>query len=197
MATNKGKKKATRKKTPESKSGGAQRAASKPIQAKKGAKSTKSASKGKSVDVRQSEAKPSFDKSAADSKRRDWEFNQVLIQDAFIKLLKKKKRKPTAVELAEETGLSTSSIDRHIKMMKFDMQSDTWRSLTPAVMHSIFKGATRGGVFAQKLWLQVVESWSEDINVNHGAQDSLADMIAQSTGIKMRKEIEKNAKHTR
>jgi len=133
----------------------------------------------------------------ADKTRRDWEHNQVMIQEAFIKLLKKKKRKPTGVELAEETGLGTTTIDRHIKKMKFEMQSDTWRSLTPAVIASIFKGATRGGVFAQKLWLQVVEGWSEDINLNHGAQESLADVIAQSTGIKMRKNIEKNAKHSR
>jgi len=187
MATNKGKKKATRKKTPESNTGAATRA-----------KATKSTKSQKSADVAETVANRTTAKSEERTKTRlDWETNQVMIQEAFIKLLKKKKRKPTAVELAEETGLSTRSIDRHIKQMKFDMQNDTWRALTPAVMHSIFKGATRGGVFAQKLWLQVVESWSEDINVNHGAQESLADMIAESTGIKMRKNIEKNAKHTR
>jgi len=201
MADSNDKKKATRKKTPESKSGAVQRTSkpkSKPVQKKKGAKKTVTRKKGKNTQVSENEGISKNDiLSTADKKRSDWEFNQVTIQDAFVKLLKKKKRKPTAAELSEHTGLSVSTIDRHVKQMKFEMQSDTWRTLTPTVIHAIHKGAVRGGVFAQKLWLQVVEGWSEDINLNHGAQESLADVIAQSTGIKMRKDIEKNAKSKR
>lgn len=132
-----------------------------------------------------------------EKKRADWETNQLLIQEAMVKLLKKKKRKPTTAELAEATGLGVRTIWRHVKSIKFEMQGDTWRTLTPEVMRSMYKQAVAGRAFQQKMWFQIVEGWSEDINLNHGAQETLADVIAASTGVKLRKDIEKNAKSNR
>lgn len=61
--------------------------------------------------------------------RRDWEHHQQIISSAFFKIVETKKKMPTRVELARETKLSISSIDRHLKMPTFKKNCENLRAI--------------------------------------------------------------------
>ena len=50
--------------------------------------------------------------------------------------------------------------------MKFDPPKDLMRTLTPDVIMSIYRSARKGGSASQKLWMQIMESWSENIQIS-------------------------------
>ena len=97
-----------------------------------------------------------------DSKRLDYEFNNKIIGEALANYLFDNggKKIPTVKELAHLTGLSTPTINRHIKDIQFLPQSTAYRALTPYVLQNLFK-QTHKSPTAVKLWLQVVEGWTE------------------------------------
>lgn len=99
-------------------------------------------------------------------KRVDWEANQSVIRDAFMKLLKKYNRMPSSYEIAKQTGLSASSVQTHFKDMKFEPLNHQARALTNDVVLSIARSAQKGNSQAQKLWMQIMEGWSETTNQN-------------------------------
>lgn len=61
--------------------------------------------------------------------RKDWEHNQEIIGAAFFSVVEKKKKMPTTIELSRATGLSISSIDRHLKMPTFKKNCDKLRAI--------------------------------------------------------------------
>jgi len=93
--------------------------------------------------------------------RIDWARNQAVIQQAYIELIRSLKRCPTVLEVSQKVNLSINAIDRHIKQMKFQPLQSPMRSLTPDVLASIYNSARKGQSASQKLWLQVMEGWSE------------------------------------
>ena len=118
--------------------------------------------------------------------RADKAANHKVIKEAFLKLLKDKAKAPTIKELAEVTGLSYQAVKAHIKTLKFDTEDSPYRVLSAEVFEAIYKRAIgyeeddlhfssyKGDVTAtpykkkiipevsaQKLWVQLVEGWSE------------------------------------
>ena len=118
--------------------------------------------------------------------RKDKEANHRIIRDAFLELLKEKAKAPTVQELADATGLSATSIKTHLKVLKFTPENSPLRVLSPDVFEAIYKRAVgyeeedihfssyKGDVTAtpyqkkiipdvsaQKLWVQLVEGWTE------------------------------------
>ena len=92
----------------------------------------------------------------------EWEGNHVYIRDAFLRLLERNKgRKPTLKELANETGLSSKTIDRHIHELNLVEQTSTWRVMTGDVIAALFRKCLKGDTNAIKYWLQVVEGYTE------------------------------------
>ena len=98
--------------------------------------------------------------------RKDWLFNHNLIKDSFLKIVKDKKRAPTIPELSKETNMSENAIFKHLQKISFEKTNSIFRVLTPEVLLSVFKSAQKGSSSSQKLWLQVVEGWSEKANID-------------------------------
>lgn len=78
----------------------------------------------------------------------------------------KGKKAPTYEVIAERTGLSYNTVLRYFKELDFKAMVTPMRALTPLVLNNIF-AASHKSVAAQKLWLQVVEGWSEKIEVEN------------------------------
>lgn len=104
-------------------------------------------------------------KSYKGSKNITWQRNQALIQEIYIELVKELKRCPTILEVSEGVNLSIDTINKHVKELKFEPLESPLRSLTPDVLMSIVKSARRGSSASQKLWLQVMEGWSEKTDI--------------------------------
>lgn len=124
--------------------------------------------------------------------RIDKEMNRTLVTIAFKKLLLKTGHRPTVKMLVDETGLSTTTISSHINSFDFRDEVKAWRAMTPDVIKAIYESAVMGKVGAQKLWAQIVGEWREGMEVEHSAKNSLAEMIAETNGIALRKNGKSN-----
>jgi len=99
--------------------------------------------------------------------RKDWTEHHAIIRDAYILLIKKHQRCPTLQELSDDTKYTILTIRKHLAELKFDAMKTDLRVLTPDVLLAIAQSARKGNPSSQKLWLQVVEGFSEQSNINH------------------------------
>ena len=106
-------------------------------------------------------------KRSANGEKRNitWSINQAKIQEAYIELVTKFKRAPTLAEVGREVNLSMTTLKKHVDQLSFDPPKDLMRTLTPDVIMSIYKSARAGSSASQKLWLQVMEGFSEKIDL--------------------------------
>lgn len=109
--------------------------------------------------------------------RRDWELNHARIRDAFVTILKREERMPSLSEIADHLNLDYTTVQRHYKEMKFDVDTSAAKVLTDDIVMSIAKSAKKGNVQAQKLWLQFIENWSEKIKQDHTSDGKPVGMI--------------------
>jgi|SRR5690606_11326964 len=103
-----------------------------------------------------------------DQRNETFENNQAAIRDAVLLLLKEKKRKPTKREICEHTGLSYPTVRKHLRELdkrgfgsKHHKKDNLLRTLTDDVKLSIYNSAMKGNPAAMKLWLQVMEGFTE------------------------------------
>lgn len=108
-------------------------------------------------------------------KNNTWQINQALIQNAYIKLIKQLQRCPTVFEISKEVDLSINTLNKHIQELKFEPLKDLMRTLTPDVVMSIANSARKGSSASQKLWMQIMEGWTESHNID---LSSLGEKIA-------------------
>lgn len=126
---------------------------------------TKKTTKAKSK-TKDKKGDPKVTESDSEDKRNiTWERNQKLLQETYVKLLQLFKRCPTISEVAKEVNLSTKTIKLHIKELKFDPIESPLRVLTPDVIASIYNSARKGSSQSQKLWMQLMEGWSEKMDM--------------------------------
>ncbi len=90
-----------------------------------------------------------------------WHVNQAIIQDAYIKLIKQLQRCPTMLEISEHVNLSIKTLEKHVKDLKFEPTKELMRTLTPDVVMAIAESAKKGSSSSQKLWMQIMEGWTE------------------------------------
>ena len=95
-----------------------------------------------------------------------WQRNQALIQESYIELVKELKRCPTILEVSENVNLSINTINKHIKELKFEPLKSSLRALTPDVLIAIAKSARKGSAASQKLWVQLMEGWTEKQDID-------------------------------
>jgi len=95
-----------------------------------------------------------------------WQKNQALIQDAYIRLIKNLRRCPTQLEVCSEVNLSMKAVENHVKELKFEPLKDLMRTLTPDVVMAIANSAMKGSSASQKLWMQIMEGWTESHNID-------------------------------
>lgn len=93
--------------------------------------------------------------------RKDWEVNQLCIEEGFFKLVAKLKRCPTWDELAAYTGLSVSSVRRHLDAIDLTEARRKVKSMTERVLLRATDNAMGGDSRDIKLWMQLVHDWSE------------------------------------
>ena len=96
-----------------------------------------------------------------------WEINHQIIRDAYVTLIASLERKPTYKEVSEDCGLSINTIKKHIDELKFNPVKSPLRILTEDVIMSIANSALEGSHGSQKLWMQILEGWSERTVLEH------------------------------
>jgi hypothetical protein len=133
---------------------------------KKVANSNQMDDSSKLVDNKQMVNNSQSDNSKHREDRVDWLRNQAIIQETYISLIQKLKRCPTVLEVSAETKLSISAIKNHVKEMKFEPQQSPLRSLTPDVLISIYNSSRKGQPASQKLWMQIMEGWKENMGLD-------------------------------
>ena len=89
------------------------------------------------------------------------------ISEAVYLILKDKKGLivPTYQDIADITGLSTKTIERHYKDIQFKPLDTTQRALTPFVVNNLYL-QTAKSTQAVKLWFQLMEGWRENADVD-------------------------------
>lgn len=111
-------------------------------------------------------AKQSTHKKAAKKKavkpkpqRIDHEHNQELISSAFFKLIKQSNGKlPTHKQLAEQTGLCSKTIDRHLKQPRFKEMAGKMRAMNDMMLvHFANKVLKSGDSKMWDLWWTLTE----------------------------------------
>lgn len=92
-----------------------------------------------------------------------------VIANAVLKYITDKKGLsfPTQQEIADLTGLGLRTVSRYYKELQFSPMVAPQRALTPLVLNNLF-AQTRKSPQAVKLWLQVMEGWSENIKLQTG-----------------------------
>ena len=108
-------------------------------------------------------------------KNTTWELNHSIIRDSYVNLIKNFKRKPTQNEVAIETKLSRNTIQKHISILKFEPHKHPLRILTDDVIMSIANSAMDGSHGSQKLWMQIMEGWTERQITEHEGELNLND----------------------
>lgn len=99
-----------------------------------------------------------------------WHVNQAIIQDAYIKLIKQLQRCPTMLEISEHVNLSIKTLEKHVKDLKFEPTKELMRTLTPDVVMAIAESAKKGSSSSQKLWMQIMEGWTEKQEIEHSGK---------------------------
>lgn len=97
-----------------------------------------------------------------DEKRRaDWERNHEIIKSKLIEYIENNGRPPTTTKLAELSGYTRKIVREHFADMDLDGYKSSLRVLTPDVILSVARTAMAGNAASQKLWMQMMEGFSE------------------------------------
>jgi len=102
--------------------------------------------------------------------RIDYERNHLKISKAFKKLAGQLEGLPTYQEIADETGFDVQTVFRHFKDYKLQDYKDKFKALTPDIIFSLYKMATKkNNPRAAALFMKLIENFSEktivDINI--------------------------------
>ncbi len=100
-------------------------------------------------------------------RRKDYEINHKIIRKAYIDMINSEARCPTVEEVAQYTHLGRATVERHLNNLTFAFENHPLRVLTEDVIIAIYNSALEGGAAAQKLWVQLMESWSEKTILDH------------------------------
>ena len=65
------------------------------------------------------------------------------------------------LEISEHVNLSIKTLEKHVKDLKFEPTKELMRTLTPDVVMAIAESAKKGSSSSQKLWMQIMEGWTE------------------------------------
>lgn len=107
--------------------------------------------------------------------------NHELIRQAVYDYLEENKGKkaPSYETISKMTGLSYHTVLRHFKELDFKSMITPMRALTPLVLNNIYN-LSRKSPAAQKLWMQVVEGWSEKLDL--AVQEDIKDITVRIIG---------------
>jgi hypothetical protein len=102
------------------------------------------------------------------SKSSVWEYNHLVITDAIAKFMRLYGVMPTKAAIAEETGLSRPTIDKHIAAYKtqpeFKAQMEQFKFMAPKMLANVFKFAGCGDMKAARLYFEIVGALNKTQN---------------------------------
>ena len=80
-------------------------------------------------------------------------------------------------EISIDTGMSITTIKKHLDLLVFEPIKHPLRELTDDVLIAIFRSSVKGTPASQKLWLQVMEGWTEkkEIDIPGGLKVTFID----------------------
>lgn len=104
------------------------------------------------------------------AKRQDWERNQALIVDTYLRLFTEKKTPPTQTEMAQVCGLNRDTISDHIKELKLEDYLPDVKLRTMRVLHGLSTRAEKGFAPEVKLWMQLIHGWVERHDLTSGGE---------------------------
>ncbi len=94
-----------------------------------------------------------------ETKNQLWEYNHSQITSAISTLLQECGRMPSKVEIANKTGLSRPTIDKHLKEYAsnplYIQEIEQFRFMTAKVLSKVFTFAINGDIRACKLYLEI------------------------------------------
>lgn len=100
-------------------------------------------------------------------RKRDYRINDEMISQKFADLLLKGQKMPTYAEIAKELGVSSKTIERHIKDMNFDKRFSKFKSVSDRVVMNIFKQAATGkNHHFARLWLELMEGLGQNKKID-------------------------------
>lgn len=98
---------------------------------------------------------PIFD---TETKNQLWEYNHAQITSAIATLMQEQGRMPSKIDLANKTGLSRPTIDKHLKEYTanplYIQEIEQFKFMTSKVLAKVFKFAVNGDIRACKLYLE-------------------------------------------
>lgn len=105
----------------------------------------------------------------------DWCYNHQVIENFVVAHLRKSKTWPTREQIKAGTELSDKTVRDHMGELKIKSLMPQYKTLTPKVMIGLFAAASRGNPNAIKLWMQIVEDFSEKTRTEDETADKLSD----------------------
>jgi hypothetical protein len=98
------------------------------------------------------------------TKNQLWENNHLLITNAISTLMQNSGCMPTKNHIAEQTGLSRTTINKHLKEYtthpQYLVEIEQYRFMTSKVLAKVFKFAVNGDIRAAKLYFEMVGNLS-------------------------------------
>lgn len=123
----------------------------------------KSRSQNAASATSKSSKSPKKPKNLTPKRRADWEANDLLIKEAFYDLLRLRKRAPKISEIAERTGVSYRTVQRHIEEMSLEEISTTSpaRLMRDEVLIGLAKSAIGGNPRSAELYMELMHGYSK------------------------------------
>lgn len=91
-----------------------------------------------------------------------WENNHIQITGAIDKLMKEYNRMPSCTEISVETGLSRSTVNKHLKKFRetdiYQEQTEQFLFMVDSLLARLYKFACQGDMRAAKLFLDLAGS---------------------------------------
>lgn len=111
-------------------------------------------------------------------RRRDWENNHFMISEAYLKLAGRSRRRPTIKALMKKTGLSHTAIENHLlEIQKFNLEDryNDMKLLTGDLLVAMYREGKKGKASCAKLFLQIIEDFTEKKEHKIKSLDQLTD----------------------
>ena len=107
-------------------------------------------------------APPKKSKKSAPRRRADWERNHSLIRQVVVEFLGRTKRMPKISEISEDSGLSYSTVQRHIRGVSLAevVETSSLRIIVEDVLTGMARAGIGGNHGAARLFLEVVYGWT-------------------------------------
>src|SRR6056297_1342786 len=121
--------------------------------------------------------------------RADWDTNHVAIKKAIYDFISKNGHSPSLRNIADVTGLSTTSIANHWAKIDLSELYPAYNKKASEVIDAMAKQGSKGNPNAAKLFLEVVDKFTpkqklnieEQVDYSNVSDEILEEFIRQAT----------------